>query len=263
MAIGKLGMAMGLWIASINSGRIIGSILGPYFMNHWTYPSAFVLSAVAALISSIIALTMLEEPKHHKSSRTAPLKKKILKVFQKKQILLLLGVGIVQIMGDVLTIIFLPLFVVERFNATPIEVGWLAAIATSSMVLTTFLSGPLADKIGKKRTILIGFILMLTSSISYLLIDTMIATFVLTAGMAAGFAFVGPSILALLPDLVTSDIYGSVMGMYGTFEDLGITIAPLLYGFVWTLYGVNAIFYACALVQLLGIGLILVMNEKR
>lgn len=62
----RLGTAMGLWIASINSGRIIGSILGPYFSDNWTYTAAFSLSACAALTSSLIAFIFLGEPNRKK-----------------------------------------------------------------------------------------------------------------------------------------------------------------------------------------------------
>ena len=80
--------------------------------------------------------------------------------------------------------------------------------------------------------------------------------------MATGIAFIAPSILALLTDLVGSEVYGSVMGIYGTFEDLGGAIAPLLYGFVWSFYGPVSIFYTCAFTQIGGVALILLMKNQ-
>ena len=261
VSVSKLGAAMGLLMASTNSGRIVGSILGPYLVNNGSYFNAFYFSAISSFISSVIVFTLLTETKQHKTRNKLPFKKIFRSVFHRKQVFIIFGLGILGTIGKATIQTFLPLFAIELFNASTVDVGWLLSVFTLSLVLTTFLSGLISDKMGKKLAILIGFILVLFSYLSFLLIDKVSLAFLSTIGVAAGFAFIFPSILALLTDLVGSEVYGSAMGIYGTFEDVGIIIAPLLFGFAWTIYGPYSIFYGSALIQVLGVALILLVKK--
>lgn len=54
------------------------------------------------------------------------------------------------------------------------------------------------------------------------------------------------------------------MGMFGEFENVGITIGPVLGGLVWSLAGIQAAFYAYAAAAVLAAiaSWVLVKNRK-
>jgi len=60
-------------------------------------------------------------------------------------------------------------------------------------------------------------------------------------------------LLATLVEATPKGLLGTSMGMYSTFENLGIVLTPLIYSLIWSAYAPNAIFIAGAITQLLGV----------
>jgi predicted MFS family arabinose efflux permease len=56
---------------------------------------------------------------------------------------------------------------------------------------------------------------------------------------------------------------GATIGIYGSFEDLGIIVGPLLFGFVWSAFGPVYIFAASAITQLVGAVLVYGSNKTK
>jgi predicted MFS family arabinose efflux permease len=69
-------------------------------------------------------------------------------------------------------------------------------------------------------------------------------------------------LLAMIPTISSRGTYGRVIGAYGSFEDLGIMIGPLIYGFAWSTFGPVYIFLACSLTQLLAAFLVLGIRQR-
>jgi predicted MFS family arabinose efflux permease len=67
----------------------------------------------------------------------------------------------------------------------------------------------------------------------------------------------------MVPDVAPNSMYGAAVGVYGSFEDLGIITGPLLFGFVWNAFGPVFIFAASSITQLLGAVLILAIEQER
>jgi predicted MFS family arabinose efflux permease len=51
------------------------------------------------------------------------------------------------------------------------------------------------------------------------------------------------------------------MGIYSTFENLGIVLTPPIYSLIWTSYAPSAIFVFGALTQVLGV--LLLLNTRK
>jgi predicted MFS family arabinose efflux permease len=52
------------------------------------------------------------------------------------------------------------------------------------------------------------------------------------------------------------------MGIYGSFEDLGLIVGPMLYGLIWEVYSPSHIFIASAVSLLISLVLIARVKEK-
>ena len=69
-------------------------------------------------------------------------------------------------------------------------------------------------------------------------------------------------LLALIPKVTSNTIYGAAVGIYGSFEDLGFLIGPLIFGFVWSTFNPVLIFAVASLAQLVGAILVLAIKSE-
>jgi predicted MFS family arabinose efflux permease len=87
---------------------------------------------------------------------------------------------------------------------------------------------------------------------------------VFLVSIAAGLGLSATSLLlAIVPDVTPKRMYGTVVGIYGSCEDLGIMLGPLVYGLVWSAIGPVYIFVACSVTQALSAALVFAIKQKR
>ena len=116
--------------------------------------------------------------------------------------------------------------------------------------------GWVSDRYGRKRTTLVG--LLASSGLFTFYFFARTASQVLLVSMAIGVGFSGTSLLlAMIPDVTPTAMEGATVGVYGSFEDLGSIVAPLIFGFVWSTFGPIYIFAVTSITQLLGAFLVL------
>ena len=114
-------------------------------------------------------------------------------------------------------------------------------------------AGKLADLIGRKKTIYIGIVIAIVSSITYSFTQTLILYFILRLahGLSAGFAPTGAT--ALLTDILPPNRKGAAMGLWGTFISLGIGIGQALGSYIFTYSNFNVLFMGAALFGLIAL----------
>jgi MFS family permease len=116
--------------------------------------------------------------------------------------------------------------------------------------------GWLSDRFGRKRTAVLSYALSGFLFLLYFLAKTTYQVFLVSIAVGVGLSGLF-LLLALIPTIASTGTYGRVIGTYGSFEDLGIIIGPIIYGFVWTTYGPIYIFAVCSLAQFLAAFLVL------
>ena len=122
--------------------------------------------------------------------------------------------------------------------------------------------GWLADKFGRSRTTVLGLLATSALFLLYFFADT--SYLVLVVSIAVGIGFSGSALLlAMIPDVTPSAMQGATIGIYGSFEDLGIIVGPLLFGFVWSAFGPVYIFAASAITQLVGAVLVYGIKQNK
>jgi MFS family permease len=169
-------------------------------------------------------------------------------------------VGFLQ-MSMIRTIV--PVFASEILGVSTFLVGVNQAEFTGLCVVFFLLSGFLSNKIGKKTTVVIGFTGLLFSAIAFSLTTDYNQLLVSTVLSSFGFSLVAPSLLALIVGSVPGQVLGASVGIYGSVENIGITIAPLLFTSIWSLFGPRYAFYVCAITQALGIILALTLKKPK
>lgn len=131
------------------------------------------------------------------------------------------------------------------------DVGVLFASVSAAQLVAMPVVGWLSDKFGRKRTTILGLIATSGLFLLYFLADTSYE--VLVVSIAVGIGFSGTSLLlAMIPDVTPIAMQGATVGIYGSFEDLGVIAGPLLVGFVWSAFGPVYIFATASITQLIG-----------
>jgi MFS family permease len=135
-----------------------------------------------------------------------------------------------------LSLVYLPLFVVEVKGADQFILG---GMATTSMIVPLFLSilmGRLADTIGRKKVIYIVAPLYMMSVL--LLIFAPNNTILLISSFFQGFLMLGLVTQgAITQELVSPSLLGTWWGILNLLSGTMRVLGPILGGFIWTFFG--------------------------
>jgi len=166
-------------------------------------------------------------------------------------------------MGVALMRSFLPLYASEQVRMSTLEVGILFSATSAVQLIALPLLGWVSDEFGRRRTVLVGFGL---TSLAFLLFflagnptQLMIVSLIVSVGLSASSLL----LLALIPDVASDRAYGAVVGVYGSIEDVGLILGPVVFGLIWSLYTPVLIFAAGSITQVLGAFCLLPIVKNR
>jgi MFS family permease len=269
----RLAFALGLWFSASRLGATVGSVFLSYVAQESSYSLAFISCSVLLFIVGFAAFVVLRRVKtpvqesatndgrsesNEASARQAL--REILKVNSIYIVFFCAVMGFLQ-MSMIRTIV--PIFASEILGASTFVVGLNQAEFTGLCVVFFPLSGLLVNRVGKKRTVAVGFVFLLLSAVAFSLTTDLFQLFVSTLLSSLGFSLVAPSLLALLVSSVPKNVLGGSIGIYGSVENLGITLAPLLFAFIWSLWGPQYAFIVCAIVQAVAVIFALTLERPK
>lgn len=259
----SIGLYSGLWWAFSILGRTIGPLLGAFVAQVWSFQLAFYLSTLLSLVTAV--LIIMTFPKGQASQRIGSLTimsdlKSVLRV---RSMGFLFMSTLFAFMGVALMRSFLPLYASEQVGMSTLGVGVLFG-ATSAVQLIALPSlGWLSDEFGRRRMVFLGFGL---TSVAFLLFffagnptQLLIVSLIVSVGLSASSLL----LLALIPDVASDKAYGTVVGVYGSIEDVGLILGPIVFGLIWSLYTPVLIFAAGSITQLLGAFCLLPLVKNR
>jgi MFS family permease len=112
------------------------------------------------------------------------------------------------------------------------ELGLVLGTVTACNLIMVSLAGALSDRVGRKRVIVPGM-LVIAVFLPLYLVSTNAAWFIavtVVTGVAAGFS--GPTPAAYVADVASSNGRGPAVGMYRTFGDLAGILGPISLGWL-------------------------------
>jgi MFS family permease len=253
--------AMGLNASVLNIGTALyPTIGGALAMLGWFYP--FVLPILAIPIG-IIALTFLKNPEPRSSQGLREYLSGAWRYLKDIRVVGLFAAGVltfVILYGAYLT--YFPLLIGESFDASPLVIG----LIMSSMSLTT---AAVASQLGWiNRRFSLGTIIKL-AFIIYALALTLIPLmpglwFLLVPTVIFGIAHGAntPSIQTAVAELAPFEYRAVFMSLNATMLRLGQTIGPPLMGLVYVYRGMDATFFAAAILALIAPAVAIVLGRK-
>jgi MFS family permease len=158
---------------------------------------------------------------------------------------------------------FLPLYASQLIKMSTVEVGVLISATFAVQLVTVPFVGLLADRYGRRRIAITGFTTSAIVFLSFLLVKTpsqlLLASCIVSMGISASSLL----LLGVIPEVTSGNFYGTAVGVYGAFEDLGGIFGPLVLGLVWTAFSPVAIFAVGSVAQLAGAFLIFTIKPQR
>jgi hypothetical protein len=86
----------------------------------------------------------------------------------------------------------------------------------------------------------------------FFLVNTQLQIVLVSLGASVGLSASSLLLLAFVPDISSKRVYGSVVGVFGSFEDVGLIVGPVMFGLIWSTYTPILIFAAGSITQIAG-----------
>ena len=157
---------------------------------------------------------------------------------------------------------FLPLYASEQIRMSTLEVGILFSATSAAQLIAMMLFGWISDRVGRKRMVVLGFGLSSMAFPFFFIAkspyELMIVSLAVSVGLSAS-----SLLFSLIPEVAPERLYGTVVGLFGSFEDAGIILSPTIYGIIWSSYNPVSIFAAASLTSLLAALLLLPIYQKQ
>ena len=248
---------LALLAASWVVAEAVGAGAGGQLIDRFPIRSVLLAGAVLPALSALLAVWVFRgysRVEHHgpwtaddearsEESRAGGGVLRILAVTASLVLLIQVGAG-----GE---LALLPLLVITHLKLTAASAGtaMLAVGLIGGLLLIP--GGNASDRWGRRPTMIAGGIL---SAIGFLVYSTSGTFWQVIAGAAVralGASLIWPAATAWMAESMPRRRHALYMGLFGEFENVGITIGPILGGVAWSLAGIQAAFYTYAVAALL------------
>lgn len=254
---GERGRVFGFHRAMDHAGAVVGPIAATVFL--WFMPGAYRTLFALALIPGLLAIAMLflvpETPAATTADHTPPLLPIALPP-ELKRYLVILGIFTLGNSSDA----FLLLRLADAgLPIALLPLSW-AALHLVKSSLSTW-GGTLSDRFGRRRLIIIGWILYAVVYAAFAVTESLIPLVAWFLIYGVHFALVEGSEKALVSDLVSPPAQGTAFGWYNAVLGFGALGASVLFGFLWETFNPAVAFYTGAALAL--IAAVLLGVERR
>ena len=137
---------------------------------------------------------------------------------------------------------FLLLKAQERgFSATQVILLYFVFNLATSLVAIP--SGKLSDKIGRSRVLVPGYVIFGLVYFGFALWSSKAGIVILFLAYGVYTAFISGAERAFIAENAPADYKGTVLGLYGMLQGIGLLFSSIIAGVLWTAFGSNAMFY--------------------
>ena len=244
--INRVGFNVSLWSTCVSMGGILGPVIGGYISKSQGYPILFYVSSIilftAALLMFFTGRNLVISEKDKKKIN---LKENLRSIFLDSQVKFTFTLAFLIFLGMSAFRSFLPIYASELVSMDEVSIGLMMTISTAMQLITTPIIGAGSDKYSIKKILII--LLGLTGALFILVkfATTPVYLTIVAIGLTICFSSQAVSLI-LVSKLASRERLGITIGVYGTFEDLGLMIGPMVFGYMWEAYNPSYIFMASA-----------------
>jgi len=255
------GLFASLWWVFSSIGQIVGPLIGTYIAQSFSFEYSFYASSALSIL--VILVVLLSFPESHRlAGRSRSMISGLNSTLRTHSARLLFLAAIFAFMGWSIVRTFLPLYASGQAEMSTVQIGTLVSTVVASQLVAILFLGWVSDRFGRKPLAVLGFLLCAGSFLLYLLAYTTLQIFFVSTSVGLGLS-ASLLLLSIVPDVTPKRMYGTVVGIYGSCEDLGIIMGPLVYGLVWSAIGPVYIFVAASITQMLAAALVVAIRQQR
>ena len=136
------------------------------------------------------------------------------------------------VMGPFGATVILPMFpeLRDSFNVSSQTIGWGFTAYLLPFALLLLVSGTLGERWGRQRTVRATYLLYTFASVLCAVSPSITMFLVARSLQGIANAFITPLLLSGLAELVPPEKFGRQVGIYSSFQALGVGLAPILGG---------------------------------
>jgi len=145
----------------------------------------------------------------------------------------------------------LPLLVTSHLNLSAATAGTAMFIVGAVGGVLLVPGGMASDRWGRRPTMIVGGILSAAGFAVYAIAGNFGVVVIGAVLRTAGASLLWPATTAWISESSPRRNHALVMGLFGEFENVGVTVGPLLGGLAWSIAGIQAAFVTYAAASLL------------
>lgn len=248
--------AVALRTMSSRLGFIAGPIIGALIATAWDLRAVFLFNAFTKALLLIIVGKLIAETRpapevadpHGHTAGAGPSQQLSLSMFLTRPFFIIAGTAFaVSMMQQGVFSALFPVYLKSISTLGTGDVGTLITLAYIAAFLVSFPNGVVADRYGRKVTLVPGMILLGAAGLLFLTIHDFSsgAVAVLIYGVAEGVCFGIAQVYAM--DLAPPDRRGAFLGVWTLIMQSGSAASPVFVGFVAQQFGFGPVFVGVAI----------------
>ena len=127
------------------------------------------------------------------------------------------------------------LFAFDAVGVTGLEWGIITTVGSVVMLFAGLVSGRLIDAIGRRRSLIIGYLFSIPTLLVFTFIRGYYQMMAVNILFQVANVFLFPALNALRADIIPQELRGRIMGLMGTIRSLAMVPAGLIFGFMYDL----------------------------
>jgi len=239
-------------LALLASQWVIAEALGAgvagALIDRFPIRSVMLASAALPLVSGILVALVFRgdaRPAHSQEGerRTQPSREgatvvRVLVITAVLALLVQIGLG-----GE---LALLPLLVTDSLHLSASAAGTAVLVVGLIGGLLLIPGGRAADWWGRRPAMVVGGLVSAAGFLVYAVSGNLQTVLVGAILRAAGASLIWPAATAWVSEAMPRRRHGFYMGLFGEFENLGVTIGPVAGGLIWSMAGIQSAFYLYA-----------------
>ena len=250
---GTSGRGTGRYVFFFGIGLALGSALGPALYATLGFFFVAMLS-LAAFAASVVLLAFLPWERAGLPPRSAGLFAQMPRVFTRHFAVCATLVSLAYL-AFTMPSNFLQYYSVGLFHGTGAESGVVIGALRATQMVAGFLLGSQVDRFGPSRSVPFGFLVLAAGAAGTFFAQTYGEMVLATLVFAVGSGWLFASFLPLALEPVPADQQGATVGIFGSFEDLGLLVGPIVISAVYSARGPEVVFLTVVAVTLVGAGI--------